>query len=134
MDIEIAALCDAATGDPQGKLNILGTFDVILAQKLPAIHPHCAIAYRIRFVRHEKGTHTIRVTFIDADGQAVLPPLEGKLSVQFPDDCNSVVTNHIVNFQGLKFDRPGIYSIDLAIDGEQRKSLRLQVALPASDA
>lgn len=127
MEIEIAALCDAATGDPQGKLNILGTFDTIVAREFPVVHPYCAIAFRIRFGLHEQGAMPIRVTFIDEDGHAVVPPLEGDLEVQFPEGCETVVTNHIVNLQGLKLAKPGTYSIDLSIGGRQIKSLYLRV-------
>ncbi len=127
MDVEIAALCDAATGGPQGKLNLLGTFDTIVARELPVVHPHCALAYRIRFSAREQGTHAIRVSFIDEDGRPMLSALEGRITVQFPEGCDSVVTNHIINLQSLKFDRPGRYSIDLAIGGRQQKSLYLRV-------
>src|SRR2546425_8041034 len=38
MHVQIAALCDAAT-DYNGKLNLLGTFDTVLTQQMPAVHP-----------------------------------------------------------------------------------------------
>ena len=54
MDIQIAALCDAAT-DSHGKLNILGTFDTINAGQMPAVHPQCSIALRLVFSKMEEG-------------------------------------------------------------------------------
>ena len=48
MNIQVAVLCDAATDD-NGKLNLLGAFDTIYTQQLPAIHPQCSIALRVTF-------------------------------------------------------------------------------------
>jgi len=42
MDVEIFALCDAAT-DSGGKLNILGAFDRVSTRQFPAVHPPCAL-------------------------------------------------------------------------------------------
>ena len=38
MKVEIFALCDAAT-ESQGKLNLLGTFDQLVAGSVPVVHP-----------------------------------------------------------------------------------------------
>ena len=38
MNIQVAVLCDAAT-EENGKLNLLGAFDTIIAQQIPATHP-----------------------------------------------------------------------------------------------
>ena len=48
MNIEVFSLCDAATIEG-GKLNMLGAFDTIMAEKVPVVHPQCTIALRLRF-------------------------------------------------------------------------------------
>ena len=70
MNIEAFLLCDAAT-DQQAKLNILGAFDIVFAKKVPAIHPACAVALRIRFQKIEEGNHSIRIYIIDEDGKGI---------------------------------------------------------------
>ena len=67
MDVEAFILCDCAT-DQQGKLNILGAFDRLYTRKIPAVHPACAVAVRLRFSKFEEGEHTIKINLIDADG------------------------------------------------------------------
>ena len=126
MRIEIFALCDAATGD-FGKLSMLGAFDTIWTPKTPTVHPQCTIALRIRFERIERGEHRVAVNFIDIDGRNVVPQVQGTIKIDFPDDQSSGSANLILNIQGLKLDRYGEYSIDLAIDGQQRVSLPLFV-------
>jgi len=128
MEIETFILCDAAT-DYMGKLNILGAFDTIRAEKFPVVWPHCALALRIRFSRVEEGEHRVRISFMDADGQAVLPPMEGRVTVKFPPSRSTVATNLVLNMDRLKLSQPGEYSIDLAVDGRQEKSLPLYLRL-----
>jgi hypothetical protein len=126
MDIEAFLLCDAAT-DQQGKLNVLGAFDTIWAKKLPAIHPACAIAARIRFEKVEEGNHPIRICIIDEDGKSICPKLEGNMNVRIGDDVDSTATNIVLNIQRLKFEKYGQYRIDLAIDNQIKGSLPFHV-------
>ncbi len=126
MQIEIFALCDAATAD-FGKLNMLGAFDTIWITKIPAVHPQCTIALRMRFERIERGEHKVAVNFVDIDGRNVIPPAQGAITINFPEEQSSGSANLILNIQGLKLERIGRYSIDLAIDGQQKASLSLFV-------
>jgi hypothetical protein len=129
MKTELVTLCDAAT-DSGGKLNILGCFDCVWVRQVPATHPHCAVALRLRFSRVEEGDHRFRVTFMDEDGQPVVPTIDGSLSVQFGPGDESTIANLILNIQQIKLAKYGQYSIDVAIDGRQEASLPLYVRKP----
>ena len=126
MDIQIAVLCDAAT-DNNGKLNILGTFDTIFTSQLPAIHPQCSIALRMTFNKVEEGHHKAKLNFVDEDGKSVMPPIEMPVDVQVPEETIFLSRNFIVNIQKLKFEKEGLYSIDIAVDGRQEGSIPLLV-------
>jgi hypothetical protein len=126
MDIQVAVLCDAAT-DSHGKLNILGTFDTIFTSQLPAIHPQCSIALRMSFHKVEEGQHKLRLNFVDEDGRLVMPSIDIPVEVALPDESIFLSRNFIINIQQLKFDRPGLYSIDIAVDGRQEGSIPLLV-------
>jgi hypothetical protein len=128
MDIEAFVLCDAATQDG-GKLNILGAFDTIGARQMPAVHPFCSIALRMRFFKHEQGNHPVRLTFVDADGNAVLPSLDANVQITIDPNLESVCANLVLNITGLKFPVPGPYSIDLSVDSKHEKSLPVFVRL-----
>src|SRR5580765_5551201 len=126
MDIQVAVLCDAAT-DYNGKLNFLGAFDTIFTAQLPAIHPQCSIALRMSFNRAEEGAHKVKLNFVDEDGKLVMPSIDLPLEVAVPEDTIFVSRNFIVNIQQLKFDKPGLYAIDIAMDGRQEGSIPLLV-------
>ena len=127
MRIELFSLCDAATADIGGKLNMLGAFDTIWVAKIPAIHPQCTVTLRIRFDAIEKGDHTVSVNFVDSDGKHIIPPVQSSIKVNFPEGERSASTNLILNIQGLKLEKTDEYSIDLAIDGKAEASLPLYV-------
>ncbi len=127
MNIQVAVLCDAATDD-NGKLNLLGAFDTIYTQQLPAIHPQCSIALRVTFASEDEGKHHLQLNFVDADGQSIIaqfPPIP--VEVALPEDMHFGTRNYIVNLQQLKFDNPGLYSIDISLDDRQQASIPLLV-------
>lgn len=126
MTIQIAVLCDAAT-DYHGKLNLLGTFDTIITSQLPAVHPQCSIALRMSFNRIEEGSHKIKMNFVDEDGKLVMPSIDMPADIIVPGDANFLVRNFVINIQQLKFERPGQYSIDIAVDGRHEMSIPLLV-------
>lgn len=128
MTIQVAVLCDAATNDNE-KLNLLGAFDTIYTRDLPAIHPACSIALRVTFFSGEEGQHELRFNFVDADGRSIMPsdfpPIP--VDVILPEDLHFITRNFIVNIQQLKFDSPGLYSVDVSIDGQPRTSIPMLV-------
>jgi len=126
MNIQVAVLCDAATDD-NGKLNLLGAFDTIYARDLPAIHPQCAVALRVTFLSGDEGKRQLKLNFVDADGRAIMPPIEIPVEVVLPEDMHFGTRNFIINIQQLKFDEPGLYSVDISMDGQSQASIPLLV-------
>lgn len=125
MNLEAFLICDAAT-DNAGKLNLLGAFDSVFLNDVPATHPHCAVVLRLRFDKSEAGEHTITLHLIDEDGKHAIQPLEGRLRVH--GNMNATATsNLILNMQGLKLTRFGEMAFHLQIDGKPVGSLPLYV-------
>jgi hypothetical protein len=128
MNIQVAVLCDAAA-DYNGKLSLLGTIDMIYTPKLPTVYPQCAIALRVAFDRIEEGQHKLRVSFMDEDGKSILPNMDAPVSVDFPPEATFLTRNFVIGIQHLKFEKPGLYSIDVALDGRQLTSIPLVVRI-----
>lgn len=126
MNIQVAVLCDAATDD-NGKLNLLGAFDTIYARELPAIHPQCAVALRVTFAAEDEGKRQLKLNFVDADGRAIMPPIEIPLEVTLPGDMHFGTRNYILNIQQLKFEEPGLYSLDVMFDEKVQAGIPLLV-------
>lgn len=127
MKVEIFTLCDAATVDAAGKLNILGSFDRLNAREVPILHPHCALAIKMRFERVEEGQKRLRIAFVDQDGKAIMQNLDATTEVRFHGDDPSATVSVALNIQQLRLPRFDEYSIDLAVDGRQEASIPLFV-------
>ena len=133
MDTQVAVLCDYAA-DYQGKLCVQGAFDTLFARQFPVVHPACALALRLCLVPEDIGDHNLGISIVDEDGVALDPermPIVGDLKVALPEGTSFFTRNLIMNFQGLKFEKAGTYSVDLTLDGEliSKTPLRLvQVA------
>lgn len=127
MRVEIFTLCDAATMDAAGKLNVLGSFDRLNAPAEPITHQHCALAIKLRFERVEEGQKKIRLAFVDPDGVAVMPPIDGTAEVRFQENDSSSTISLAIGIQQLKVPKFDEYSIDLAVDGRHEASIPLFV-------
>ncbi len=120
MDIQVAVLCDYAA-DYQGKLCVQGAFDTLFARQFPVIHPACALALRLCFEAEDCGDHKLGISITDEDGVALdkeRMPIVGDLKVALPEGVSFFTRNLIMNFQGLQFEKDGVYSVDVTLDGE----------------
>jgi hypothetical protein len=127
MKVEIFTLCDAATVDAGGKLNILGSFDRLNAKQVPVTHPQCSLAIKLRFERVEEGQKRLRIAFVDSDGVAVMPTIDAATGVRFLGNDSTSTVSLALNIQQLKLPRFGEYSIDLAVDDRHEASIPLFV-------
>ena len=127
MEVQIASLCDSAAGYG-GKLCLIGAFDTILVRQFPALHPFCSVALRIIFRDTEEGKHSLRLNLIDDDGQSLLPGMDpNELNIRMPENQFFASVNLVFNFQGMRFNKPGQYSLDITLDGTMIARIPLQV-------
>jgi len=124
MEIEIFTLSDFAQ-DNNSKLTIVGTFDSIQSKQFPTTHPACAIACRLRFSAKESGSHDFRLRLIDEKSKELIQPIEGNINIPSPQNGQFSSINIVVNFNQLKFEKPGRYSFELYIDGDWKSGLPL---------
>ncbi len=126
MNIQVAVLCDSAL-EYQNRLCILGTFDTIRTHQLPVIKPQCSIALQILWSKIEEGPHTIKMRFMDEDGNPTLKPVNSSIKISIPPTSSFVTTNHILNIQQLEFKKTGNYLIVIEIDEKMETEIQLQV-------
>lgn len=121
MKIELLALADFAA-DYGGKLSVIGIFDTIFARQMPAVHPHCCLAVKLRFDKDEEGQKRLRLSICHDDGKLVLPVMEIPITVAMPADAQSNTIQVVANIGGMKIETFGEYSIDLELDGRHQGS------------
>ncbi|MCI7698285.1 MAG: DUF6941 family protein [Akkermansia sp.] len=136
MDIQVAVLCDYAA-DYQGKLCVQGAFDTLFARQFPVVHPACALALRLCLTPEDSGDHKLGISIVDEDGVALdkeRMPIVGDLKVGLPEGASFLTRNLIMNFQGLRFEKSGNYSVDVTFDGELVARTPLRLVLVQQDA
>jgi len=86
------------------------------------------LRYGSRFFSGDEGKHELRMNFVDADGASIMPDFPPvPVDVVLPEDMHFGTRNFIVNIQQLKFENPGLYSIDVTLDGQPQASIPLLV-------
>lgn len=83
MELLVATLCDSAL-ESQGKLNVLGAFDAIVAQSFPAGFSF-TLALRFSFTAADHGSHSFSIRFSDdSEAEGDVPPNESTMEVNMP--------------------------------------------------
>ena len=116
MQIEIFTLCDAATKDGSGKLNIFGTFNIITTKQVPIKYPPCSLAIKLRFEKIEEGNKTMKINFIDTNGKPILPTHDQTFIVRTLPEEPTANISLVVLIPQIKLKNFGEYSINIAID------------------
>lgn len=84
MESALFVAADFANKTESGKLNILGVFTAIYANKFPAIHKRLYLVIKLVAGFGEYETeHDFRVIFVDADGNKLVN-IPGKLVIEHP--------------------------------------------------
>jgi hypothetical protein len=127
MKVEIFTVCDAATVDLAGSLNILGAFDTLNALQAPFVHPEWALAIRCRFERIEVGTKKLRLSIVDPCGTPIIQTLERQIKIHIAPNLSATSFTIVVMMVRTKLPSFGDYSINLALDGRHEASIPMYV-------
>jgi hypothetical protein len=130
MQITLATLSDYATVDQQGKLSVMGIFDVLGAARFPVLHPQLFVCLRIQCRPIEAGSrHRLTLLCQDQDGQRVLPPIESGFEVPQPSFTGAPYSyvQLSVGAAGVLLRKAGTHSFEVAIDGNHCVSIPLHV-------
>ena len=82
-----------------------------------------------RDYKDDNGNNKFTVNIIDGDGKSIdaKMPIKADMPVESPDEVPFLHRNLILNLQGLKFTKTGVYFIDVCIENELIQRLPLRV-------
>ena len=127
MEVKLAVLADSANVSIEGKLNILGIFNMIGAANFPATHPQMQLVLSLSADTAEQGqTKDMEIQLCNPDGGKVCS-LSGKLAIPKGDPGYPVGMNHILILNGLRFDKPGDYVFNILVNGDPKEHVHLMV-------
>lgn len=125
MTIDVMTLCDFAQ-ESNGKLTIVGTFNKLTGNKLPAQHNMYLVA-RIGFAGEETKTKYQLLITIKKDG-STKPLIELPTELDNSGDGNFMYTNINVDLSALSFPEEGVYRFILQV-GEIKQEIPLFVSV-----
>ena len=132
MKFTIACLADAANISADGKLNILGQFDLIGAQEFPVRLPKMDLVLQIEAATAEGPSHTIEIRVVDEDGKPLFLA-RSSLHLEQPfRPGHPLRTQIIIPIVNAEFPGPATYSFEIFLDGAHQVSVPLHVMKPES--
>ena len=127
MDVSLAAICDAANTDSQGKLNLLGVFDQINVVNFPAKHPQCCVVFRVVFQKGQSTEQNFVIKFLNKDGESFLPSIKATSSSKCIKFQDKSVLNLIINVKNIKLTRADNFQVELHVNDELLKGVDLRI-------
>ena len=125
MRLAALILCDAANIVNDGRFNLLGGgITQVRAMQYPATGRLTVVA-RIEVLPTEVGIHRIGLRLTNADGRDVIPPVEGTANVE----TGVRFLNIALAMENIPYAAPGIYSLQVLLDGEDRDSAPIEAVL-----
>lgn len=130
VEARLVALADAAnTAD--GKINLLGEFDVLWAGQVPCLWPALTFVAKLRWRFSYEGPQALQLLILDEDEHLVAAPVDLRLARGKPrlkDTEDGAVI--IVTVRMAQFREYGTYRFTVVADGKFVCSAPLHVAKP----
>jgi len=127
MKVSLAVLADYANITREGKLNILGIFDVIHVQTFPVTHPQMQLVMRFEADIAEAGKDKkLEIQLMDEDGKRLFV-LGGEFTLGQAQPGEVMGSNHILTINMMKFENPGMYEFKILINGDLKAEVPLKV-------
>jgi hypothetical protein len=126
MKVDIFCICDFAQPGEQGKLNIIGIFDSLIAENLPAIHGLFAIAIKLRVNDvSEISQKKFKISFLAPDKTPIAPDIESVISTPLNPNVSQTNIQFVALIPHLNLPQFGEYSVVLQIDEQRVASTHL---------
>ena len=117
MELLVATLCDTAV-ENQGKLNVIGAFDAVIAQSFPAGFAY-TLVLRFSFTAEDHGTHKFSISLKDDSGEAdTQAPNEAELTVNMPAGTKGFSTQNMIQPLQGNVQKSGNYHFAVNFDGK----------------
>jgi hypothetical protein len=129
MEVNYAVICESASVDARGKVDIKGAFDKLTAPGFPFLlaDKFCVVVnYSAGPAEYDLIKH-LRVALLKPDGQ-VVGAIEQDRTVDRPPEAGRRATlGQILTWENVIFEDAGDYAFSILVGGEEKRSLPLYV-------
>jgi hypothetical protein len=130
MHISFAVFADGANLSQEGKLNVLGVFDALHVSGFPSLHPRTHFVVRLKGTVEDTGAHTLTFSWVNPEGDTLWSS-DGELNVAPGPNPAMEMDLPIIAVIDLPLNLPGLYTMQVALDGELTAEVRLHVTSSA---
>jgi len=116
--VEFSILCDYASLSVDGKLNLNGMFEHIMAKEVPVVHPQLFVV--TKFILPE-GEHNISLSLMQEDKALAKANMEKKVEQKLAPHT------HFWNIKNLKIDEFKPLELQILLGGKQVYVKRIPV-------
>ena len=129
MKARVAILADAANVAMDGKLNILGEFNVLNAAEFPAVWPRMFLVLKVESeLMDDRDRYEFRMRMIDEDGARIGGEIVNQFGFAGPTVPGTPRTAPmIIEIRNSVFEKPGTFEFQVLIDGETLTTVPLYV-------
>jgi hypothetical protein len=130
MNVSLALLADYANVSLEGKLNVLGIFDVIHVHSLPGGVPQFYLVVRLSATAEEKASrHRVEFSLIDPDRNSLVN-MQAEVEVPDTGAPGPVRIELVISLPVVQFHQYGPHEVEFLIDGAPAGSIPLTVWPP----
>jgi hypothetical protein len=128
MHVRLAVLADAANQSADGKLNVLGEFNLISAAAFPVVWPRMFMVLKLEALVDEGAKHRMLLRLVDEDAKPMGTPIEGEIDLGQKFRAGVPLSaSLIIEFQNMRFDRAGTYEFEIFISNKRIATVPLYV-------
>lgn len=110
-ELQYSILCDDVRQEKNGKFIFVGAFNLLGVQKFPVIH---AFFHIVNQWRGGEGEFKERSRIVNEENQIVVASPEVAFTLRDFYSSHFVISR----FEGVKFEHPGRYYVEVLLDGE----------------
>ncbi len=119
MHVQLAIVCEAAEMRPDGKMDVRGVFNDLVAPGFPAKQEEMVLVTTIEWGRGDEGRNRFRVDLVGPDGGTALT-VDGHTEVgRRQPDRPPPRTRLILPLREVIFPRPGQYTFQIKVKGKR---------------
>ena len=134
MQLQIAVLCDHASTNPEGKLDVHGIFNDLYAPGFPAQQDRMVLVLQIEWDHDDHGRYQFRADLLDPAGQPALS-VDGHTDVDSrPLDRPPPRTRLVLPLDQVVFPAPGRYRVRIRLKGKELEGPSLYLVSAAEPA
>ena len=125
MQLVLLLAADYANVAQGGKVNVMGIFRAVFAQRFPVVHTSMVLVIKLAPGLGEKKSRRLTVKFLDHDGTE-LGKIEGTLEIPQHKGNLPPEINALFELRGLQFPHPGMYQFSVYVDDDLKGTLPIE--------